>query len=428
MQNSTTSPSERARGSRKLYVIIGALIALVAISAWLLTRRSEDTRKDAAKEEAEQKHDPNLVAVTPDVLKNAGIVVAPAESRPVQETIRATGTVGPNETRVAHLRAIARGRIQKVYVRLGDPVRRGQALAAYDNIELGELTGQYGVGLAALKRAQAAADVAKRSLERAKDLVDLGAVAKAEYERRGSELATAMSDIDTQRAELAKTEEKLHRFGMTDQEIQALERAGAGQSHREASQSVITAPFAGVITAYNVAEGETVETDKELFTLADLSTVWVQADVFEKDIAAVRKGQVVQIFTDAYPGQTFTGRITYVSDFLDPKTRTAKVRCEVNNTDGRLKLDMFATIELPSRSGRTAVMIPSTAIQQVDDKPVAFVRIAAGQFQRRDLQLGVTANGWVEVKSGVRAGEVVVIEGSFTFKSILLRERIGGEE
>lgn len=430
MPNSTVPQPQRAAAPRKLF-LIGALIVLLGAVAWFLTRHTGAKPTGKATETAEkkeEKHDPNLVLLKPEAMKNAGIILAKAETRPLQEMIHATGSVGPNETRVAHLRTIARGRIQKVYVRLGDHVRNGQPLAAYDNIELGELTGQYGVGQAALKRAEAQAEVAKRSLERAKGLVDLGAIAKGELERRSAEYASAVSEINTQRAELAKTEEKLHRFGMTDQQIRAADEKGEGHSHREASQTVLTAPFAGVITAYNVAEGEPVETNQELFTLADLSIVWVQADIFEKDIAAVRKGQTVQIMTDAYPGQTFTGRITYVGDVLDPKTRTAKVRCEVNNADGRLKLEMFATIALPSPVGRSTVMIPAAAIQTVDDKPIAFVRTAADQFRARELTIGVKSGEWIEVKSGVEQGESVATAGSFTLKSLLLRERIGGEE
>jgi cobalt-zinc-cadmium efflux system membrane fusion protein len=156
--------------------------------------------------------------------------------------------------------------------------------------------------------------------------------------------------------------------------------------------------------------------------------VWVQADVYEKDIALIQKNLSVKVSVDAYPKDTFTGRITYVSDLLDPKTRTAKVRCEVANPGGKLKLDMFATIAIPTPRGRNAVMVPSTAIQQIDDQPNVFVRLAPTKFERRRVTLGVKDGEWIEVPSGVKARESIVTNGSFALKSALLREQIGGEE
>lgn len=418
------------RNKTRLFILFGMVVLLIVIAArvWWGSDRSVTTHEmgdEAPSEPAEA----NTVALDAAAQQNIGLKFEAAQTRTVVQTLQVTGSVGPNETRVGHIRPLARGRIEKVYVRLGDRVRAGQPLLEYDNIELGELIGEYLVAVAALEKATAEAEVTKRSLERAQNLVELGAIARAEYERRTAEYKNALASINSQKAEIARVEEKLHRFGLTDADLEKLNTPTHTQYHREASHSVLRAPFAGVVTKYDVAEGEVVDTERELFTIADLSTVWVQADVYEKDIASIRRGQEVGISVDAYPGETFTGRITYVSDFLDPKTRTAKVRCEVPNPQGRLKLDMFATIQLPTPTRREVVMIPASAVQQVDDKPVVFVKMGDTQFQRRDVQLGTQSDGWVEVKSGVKAGEPVVTQGSFYLKSTLLREQIGeGEE
>jgi cobalt-zinc-cadmium efflux system membrane fusion protein len=326
------------------------------------------------------------------------------------------------------MRPITRGRILKVNARLGDRVRAEEVLATYDNIELGEAVGQYGVGLAEIKRAQSGAEVARRSVERAQNLVELGAVAKAELERRSAEHANAQSTIETQRAELARIEEKLHRFGMTDDEIQEMNRSGDIQRHREVSQSTLRAPFSGVITNVNVVEGETVETDREMFTIADLSVVWVQANIYEKDIGSVRKGVPAIVSVDAYPEEIFKGQLTYISDVLDPKTRTVKVRCEVPNPGGRLKLDMFTMIDIPTPADRKAVMIPGSSIQQINDQPVVFVQLTETEFQKRLVQLGVKDGDWIEAVTGIKPGEAIVTDGSFQLKSISLRELIGEKE
>lgn len=437
MNEHSVSEVQPHSNRRRLFVAVGLVIAgILALALWMRkdsdstapkAGRDEATENTGAEREGAEKGDPNVVVMAPEAQKNVGLAEAPAETRMVVQTIQTTGSVGANETRVGHVRAIASGRIEKVYVRLGDRVRAGQPLATYDNVELGEQIGQYGVARAALQRAQAEAEVTKRAVERAQNLVNLGAIAKAELERRTGEYASALSAIETQRAEMARIDEKLHRFGMSDPEIRELDKSGR-EGHREASQSTLQSPFPGVVTAYDISEGETVTPERELFTVSDLSTVWVLADLYEKDLGAVRRGVTAKVSVDAYPDQTFAGKVTYVGDVLDPKTRTAKVRVEVPNPEGQLKLDMFATIELPSPKNREAVMIPAAGIQQINDKPVAFVRKSEREFQRRDLDIGPRQGEWVEVLSGIRAGESVVTKGSFRLKSLLLREEIGGEE
>ena len=421
-QGSTAKVGGRARG-RWVWIGLALVLALLGAAWWA---QSGKKAEQVVTEKGEQKTDPNRVTMGIEAQRNIKLSVERAETARVSETIQATGSVGANETRVAPIRPLARGRIEKVFVRLGDAVRKDQPLAVYDNIELGELIGQYMVGVAALEKAKSDAEVAKRSVDRAKNLVDLGAVAKAELERRSAEHASALSAIETQRAEMARVEEKFHRFGLTEAEIQKLEKSGS--SHREFSQSTLRAPLSGVVIKYNVGEGQTVGTEDELFTIADLSIVWIQANIYERDIAAVRKGLTVPVAFGSYPGQTFNCLITYVGDVLDPKTRTARARCEVANPSGLLKLDMFATLLIPSPTGREAVMVPKAALQTVNDRSVVFVKVGETEFVRREVDTGAISGERLEVKTGLKPGELVVTTGSFQLKSILLRGQIGGEE
>ncbi len=383
--------------------------------------------ENSTERQAEAEQQPATVRMEAAAQRNIGLRLERAQLRSLERTIQATGAVSPNESRLAHVRPLARGRIEKVFVRLGDHVRANQTLLVYDNVELGEVTGEFIAGMAALGKAKAEAEVTRRSLDRAKALVDVGALARAEFDKRNAEYRNALASIESQAADLAKTHEKLHRFGLSEEDIQALNpREGAG-SHREASHSSLRAPFAGIIIKYNAAEGETFGPDDEVFTIADLSTAWVLADVYEKDIAAIRAGRQARIVVDSYPGEVFLGSITYVSDFLDPRTRTAKIRCEVPNQGGKLRLDMFATIALPAAEGRKAVAVPSSAVQQVDGRALVFVRTSETEFEPRPVRLGESSDGWVEV-IGVKAGETVAAHGSFFLKSTMLRSQIGGEE
>lgn len=434
---------DSAPGKRPLYwrkrplywgLALGLLVVLVGAALWMRTHSqsagadSSGAGKAKLNKRSAGKEPANRVRMEMAAQRNIGLSVRAAETRNVIETLQVTGSVGANETKLSHIRPITQGRILTVSVRLGDHVRAGQILAVYDNIELGEILGQYGVALADLEKSRAAADASRKALERARNLVSLGAIAQAEVERRSADYATTTAAINIQRAELARIEEKMHRFGLTDAEIRKTVDASGGREHREVSRTILRAPFNGVVTKYDIAEGEVVGPDREVFTIADLSTVWVQADVYEKDIAALRKNVPVKVIVDSYPGESFSGRITYISDVLDPKTRTAKVRCEVLNPTGRLKLDMFATIVIPSPKGRSAVMVPSAALQQIDDQQIVFVQVAEDEFERRDVKLGSREGDWVEIVSGVKAGERVVTAGSFDLKSALLRAEIGEGE
>jgi cobalt-zinc-cadmium efflux system membrane fusion protein len=295
----------------------------------------------------------------------------------------------------------------------------------YDNVELGEAIGQYQSDKAELARAESEAEVDLRSLERARELFELGAVARAELERRDAEHRRARASVEIRKSELAKTEEKLHRFGLSHSEIARLEEHGDAGYHREASLSAISAPFSGVVTKCTTAAGESVGPEDELVTLSDLSTVWVLADVYEKDVASVRPPTPATLRVDAYPARIFPATVTYVSDFLDPATRTAKVRCEVANQESLLKLEMFATIFIPAPENRQAIVVPESAIQRIGEQTVAFVPSGESEYHMRVLKVGEKSNGWIEVLEGVRPGEQVVTEGSFVLKSELMKKELG---
>jgi cobalt-zinc-cadmium efflux system membrane fusion protein len=411
------------------YWMAAAFLAGMAAGGLLMTLAGRSGKRASAP--AEEKGEPgpaSRIRMDPAAQRNIGLLFEQAQWKLVRQTIQATGIVAPNESRLAHVRPLARGRIEKVFVRLGDRVRAGQTLLIYDNVELGEVIGQYLSAVAALDRANAEAQVTKRSLERAKTLVDIGALARAELDRRNAEYTNSLASIESQRADVAKVEEKLHRFGLSEEDVAGLNpREGAG-SHREASHSRLKAPFDGIVIQYNAAEGETFGPDDVIFAVADLSTAWILADVYEKDVAAIHPGQEASILVDAYPGEVFRGRITNVSAFLDPKTRTAKVRCEVANPDGRLKLEMFATVQLPTPAGRQALMVPSGALQQVGDRTLVFVPAGGDEFEPRYVRTGARSDGWVEIAAGLKEGERVATHGSFFLKSTLLRSEIGGEE
>lgn len=420
------------RGQIILVVIFLAVAGVIIAAIWMRGSQTAGAAKPEHKEvkEAGEKHgeegehaEASVITLDEEAQEEMGIEMETAQLRAASLTFQITGVVGANQARQAHVRALSSGRIEKVYVRAGDRVRAGQPLIAYDNIELGELVSEYASAKATLDKANAEAEVSKRSVERAQKLIDIGAVTKAEAEKRDAEYKSALASINIQKAQVAMIEQKMRRFGITDAEIDKLDSRTARQ--RDLPHTILRSPFNGVVMQSEVAEGEAVDTERQLLTISDISTMWVQGDVYEKDIAAIRQGQQVNVTVNAYPGETFTGRITYLSDALDPQTRTAKVRCEVANPKGLLKQEMFAAIQIPTGVQRETLMIPAAAVQQIDNESVVFVQVDETKFEKREVGLGVQSNGWVEVREGLKEGEKVVTAGAFMLKSHLKKEEFG---
>ena len=239
-----------------------------------------------------------------------------------------------------------------------------------------------------------------------------------------AELKNAEAMVRSRRADIARTEEKLHRFGLTDDDLRELDSADS--IHRTKSHNTLKAPFSGVIIGYDVAEGELVAPDRQLLTLADMSILWVLADVYEKDLGQVSEGKQVEVQSPAYPNRVFRGRLTYISDVLDSATRTAKVRCVVPNRDRALKLEMFVTVKIPSNRESFSVAVPESAIQNIDGQDAVFAQQREGVFRKQTVQTGLRSDGWIAV-TGLPEGTPVVSTGSFYLKSILKREAIGEE-
>jgi len=397
------------------------VIALVVVVALLLRSRKSSS------EQHEEKRDPNSVEISLDAQRNGGVELASTEERRLQQVVITTGVISPDEARVAHIVPLSQGVIEDVFVQLGDRVQKGQALLVYDNVELGESVGEYQNLAAASRKAVAQQQVARKSLDRANSLIAVEAISPRELELRNAEYEQANAEVSSRRAEAARAEEKLHRFGLTDPDISRL-NGSEHSTHRTASHNTVRAPLTGVVTKYEISKGEVVGRDKELFTVVDTSTVWALADVYEKDIQFVARGGECAVTLASYPKEVFRGKIAYLSDALDPESRTAKLRCVLPNPDGRLKLEMFASVTIPTKESRNGIAVPSAAIQEINGQSVVFVQTKLTKFEKRIVELGERMPESTEIKSGLKVGEKVVANGSFYMKSALMREVIGGEE
>ncbi len=336
-----------------------------------------------------------------DELKDAGIQLATLKPSSISVPVTLTGSVNADPDRYAKVLPRLPGRIVSVSAPLGATVNAGQALALIESIELGEVR-------SARAQARSEAVVAEAALERAERLAAEDIVPRKDQLR-------ARADAERARSTLQAADDKLRMLGTS-----AAAPAGANQA-----TYALVSPLAGTVIERQAVAGTLV--DKEpLFVVADLSTVRVMADVFERDLGRLALGAAADVTVAAYPNQHFAGRLVYLSDTLDPATRTVKAHVEVVNRDRRLKPGMFASATVATSASEQGLALPAGAVTLIDGKPTVFVLEGKG-FVPRSVEVGAELGGRVPVRQGLRAGEQVVSRGAYALKARMLKSQLGAD-
>jgi len=390
-------------------IIIGLILSVILGGIYLYRSGKPENRAaehagshDEHKEEkgGHEGHDEHgesgSVRMTVEMQKENGVVVATVKGHKMGGVINATGRVEANADRIAHVSPRIPGKIVAVSASLGDSVTAGQALATLDSVELGEALSRYRLSKTRLALVQS-------NMDRIKSLVEKKIAAR-------KDIFQAETDFKTAQTELHTDEERLALYGIPTSDL-------AGET-RKRPLLPVRAPIAGIITEKHAIVGELSDPSKSLYTVADLSSVWVLVDINEKDLSRVTRGQAATVIVGAFPDRKLKGRITYIADLVDQATRTVKARVEVANPGRKLKPEMFATVELelPSDSA-PVVAVPEDALQDLDGKKVVFVAEDEDEFAARQVQTGRTEGGMVEIVSGLKEGENYAIKGSFILKS-----------
>jgi cobalt-zinc-cadmium efflux system membrane fusion protein len=382
-------------------------LVVLMIAAFALAGCQKGKVEEAHKDDHEREEHHEEIVLTPETIKQAGIEIGEVSLRPLKIESSFPGKVSVNETKLAHVGPRIAGRAVEVYANLGEFVKKGQPLAVIDSPELGEAQSQY-------LKAKTNLQVAEKSYERAKVVLEGKAISAGEFQRREGEYLSS-------RAEAKAAEDRLHLLGMTENELSAI-----GKGHTISSKVAIYAPVSGTVIERHLTLGEVVEPVKPLFVIADLSNLWVIADIPENDVSKIGKGQMVSVIASSYPDKEFTGSVTYISDTVDPATRSVKIRAEVTNPPsppfvkggqgGILKPEMFSTVKIGT--GRMeALAVPESAVQREGDKTVVFVAESENTFQKRVVTLGPEVDGYHQVLSGLESGERIVTKGAFILKS-----------
>jgi cobalt-zinc-cadmium efflux system membrane fusion protein len=410
----------------KRRLLISVATVAIAVAAGFAAGRSLPSASIAVPVSA-----PSAVAADPELpatitlsepkLANLQLQIGQAKPGPLVRAVSATGSVGYDQLHLARIKPTARGRIETVDVTAGDRVVAGQRLAVLDNFDLSAAHSKVLGAEAALNQAKAQLAAASAAYDRATNLIRSDLVTQAELVARRATAVTMEADLRTKEAQLRQYQEEEARLLPVRPAA-----AGADTSNDQPgdSRGALFAPFAGVVDSVSVATGEIVDPATQIFTVSDLSTVWVQADVAERDLGAVKVGDAVEVKVSAFPGRVFAGRVTYIPDQIESATGMAKVRSEVPNPDGALRVNMFTTVTILSPQDGDAVLVPSSSLQEVNKQSVVFVPTGDGRFAWRPVHTGLVANGKTQVTGGLAAGTPVVGEGSYWLKAALMQSTI----
>lgn len=389
----------------KRTVVFWSALFLAAVLAGGCGSKDGDAAKAGKKDEhAEGKEgehkDEGLIKLSDEEASRAGIKTEALEESQLADIIVVTATVEANREKIAHVVPRLPGRVMSVAAKLGDRVTKGQALAVLESTEVGEAQAAYA-------QASAEASVAEAAFKRAERLQAEQIIPAKEYQR-------ARGDYEKTRAQAQAAADKLRILGI------------APPADREQVRATfpLPSPLAGTVIERKAVLGELAKSDEALFTVADLSTVWVEADVPEAQLAKVRVGSSAKARVAAYPDQVFQGKVNHLGAVLNKETRTVKAIIRVDNAKGLLRPQMFASVAIETGSARRVLAVPESAVTLVQGLPTVFVEESAG-FEARPVELGDRFNGRVVITSGLKADELVVHEGVYALKARLLKGQLG---
>jgi len=345
---------------------------------------------------------PRTVSATPSLMKQLRIV--PVEQAEMRDSLRVPARVELNQQRVARIGATVTGRITETRAVLGQDVSKGEALAMLNSTELGMAQSAY-------LKASSQVNLRRLAVNRARRLLESDVIAAAELQEREGMLNEAEVD-------LRAAADQLRVMGMDENDLARFARQRTIHSF-----TPITASLTGTVIERKVTVGQVVQPADALYTVADLSHVWLVAEVPEQQAHWAREGDEARADIAALPDEDISGKLIYVADIVNPETRTVMVRMDIPNPQRILKPQMLATL-LIRKQGMQELVLPEAAVVREENRDQVFVETAPQQFELRPVQLGLREGGVRRLIGGLKRGERVVVEGAFHLNNERLRKEL----
>jgi len=398
------------------------LIAFAALSVFLgcNTKAIPQTSGDA-EAALDSQLTKGQVVLSSQQQTEAGITTQEVATSKEPTMLNAAGRIALADDRTWRVGVLTEGRVELIYVGLGDYVHKGQVLARMHSHELHEARAAYQTSLSELNRLQASAALAQRNYDRTQTLLSLKAASIQQTEQARQELVDAQTAL--QDGQIAVTRDRIHL-----EDNLGVPADLPSDAHDENADLIpIRAPGTGYILEKKVTPGATVEPSTDTFVIGDLSELWMLASVHQNDLSELHSGQPAEVTLPGISGRTFPGKITNLGQELDPVTRVMQVRILLSNPGGVLRPEMLANAEIPISGGKAELYVPSDAVQQINSDEVVFVKVAADRFSACPVQVAQTTAGKTRILAGITPGEQIVVRGSFVLKSQLLKSTMGSD-
>lgn len=422
------APSESPLSSRKrnlmrfstrVAVAAATLTVVVLVLAVVAIKRNGSSGATTAKR-ADGDPTEGSAVIAPNVVRIDGwqmesITLETVSTRAFRAEKIATGRIGFNEDVLTPVFSPYTGRVMRLLAKPGDAVREGTPLLEIDTPDLVQVEQDLIAANVSVSKQKTVLGLVTRVEDRQHRLYLNKAVALKDWEQAEADVKNAERDLHSTESVLVSARSRLRVFGKTDQEIAQIE------SDRQIDRIArVASPIGGTIVARKVGPGQYVKPDSPdpLFTIADLSTVWLTADVYESDVPLIRVGQPIQVRVAAFPNESFNALISHIGASVDPSTRRVAVRSVVENRGRKLKPEMFATFRVVTDSQIQSLAVPVNAIVHDGSKTCAWVSRPVNQFARQEVLVGIEQDGWVQILSGLQAGDRVVSQGSVLFSNL----------
>lgn len=401
-------------------------LAAVVI-ALLLAACGKQPEPPKADAKTKGREEMKLVELDAASLKEVTLAVAPVVQRSIPLTVRANGRLTTNENTTWRVGAVTDGRIIIAEAKVGDHVTKGQILARMHSHDIHESRALYRKAVTDLDRMKSGVEFATRQRDRLTRLYALKAASQEQLDSAENELKIAKSAVANAQIEANRT--KLHLIEFLEVSVGGSEEQDhdpGPEAHLE-DLIPVRAPAAGIVLTRSVTPGTVVTASNDLFTICDLSTIWAIAAVQEENLAKLHPGMAATITVQAYPDRTFHGSVVKIEEKLDAETRTVAVRVQIDNRQGLLKPEMYATVALAAGGSEPALFVPQESVQDVNGVATVFVEKQTGKYEPRLVETGSSSDGLVQILRGLQGGERVVAAGSFILKSQLLKSSLSEE-
>lgn len=424
-----------------LPLMIGMILVAAATLAYTATSHdhAEQSEKPAAAETghgaddghghgAEEAAHEDEVKLPPAAIEQNKIKVEAARRQSLGEVFTAPARVAYNAERMAHVGTPVNGRVAEIKIKLGDAVKKGDALLVIDSPALGEAQSDYLQKRTQAQVAESALEVARTAAERAKRLQAGKGISLGEYQKRDGEFKSARGALKSAQAAMTAAENSLHLWGVTQPEIDRLVKTGEIDP-----RYTVRAPIDGAVIQREATLGEIVGPDREaLLVIADLRTLWVLADVPENTIHKIEQGAPALVNVEAIENQGFQGKITYIAPELDKATRTGQVRVEVPDGNTPLRPGMFARVALTlghDHESSGTIAVPEAAVQTFEGGPCVFVEVDGepNTFAKAPVEVGPAIGRMVPIVAGLEEGKRYVSNGAFIVKAEMSKAIMEGK-